>query len=123
FRKVRGMAQLPAIARAVGVDRIDLGFIDILPCEGCLDHPLLGKKEELFWRRTVVDATEPPRSTVPVVDSNVPVEVGEVLTLHRNGLKPDDEDVDEVLTAIGTAPNGKAWDCGACGYPTCRRFA
>src|SRR6266545_1661438 len=48
FRKVRGLGQLEAIARAVGVDRIDLGFVDILPCEGCLDHPLLGPKEELF---------------------------------------------------------------------------
>ena len=123
FRKVRGLAQLPAIARAVGVDRIDLGFIDILPCEGCLDHPLLGSKEELFWRRTVVDATEPPRSSQPVVDATVPVEVGEVFALHRNGKKADEEDVEEVLGAIGTAPNGKAWDCGACGFPTCRKFA
>ncbi len=123
FRKVRGLTQLPAIARAVGVDRIDLGFIDILPCEGCLDHPLLGSKEELFWRRTVMDATEPPRSSQPVIDASVPVQVGEVFPLHRNGRKADEEDVEAVLTAIGTAPNGKPWDCGACGYASCRRFA
>jgi diguanylate cyclase (GGDEF)-like protein len=123
FRKVRGLAQLPAIARAVGVDRIDLGFIDILPCEGCLDHPLLGSKEELFWRRTVVDATEPPRAADSVIDASVPVQVGEVFPLHRNGHKAEEEDVEEVLGAIGTAPNGKAWDCGACGYPSCRKFA
>lgn len=123
FRKVRGLSQLPAIARAVGVDRIDLGFIDILPCEGCLDHPLLGSKDELYWRRTVVDATEPPRSAQPVVDATVPVQVGEVFSLQRNGHKPDEEDVEEVLGAIGTAPNGKPWDCGACGFATCRKFA
>ncbi|MGH7701335.1 MAG: [Fe-Fe] hydrogenase large subunit C-terminal domain-containing protein, partial [Gemmatimonadales bacterium] len=51
FRKLRGLGQLEAVARAVAVDRIDLGFVDILPCEGCLDHPLLGPREELFWRR------------------------------------------------------------------------
>src|SRR5438552_4063986 len=28
-----------------------------------------------------------------------------------------------VLGEIGLAPNGKPWDCGACGYPTCRLFA
>src|SRR5207302_1987124 len=49
FRKVRGMGQLEAIARAVAVDHIDLGFVDILPCEGCLDHPLLGPRDQLFW--------------------------------------------------------------------------
>src|SRR3989475_9012083 len=44
------------IARAVAVDRIELGFVDILPCEGCLDHPLLGPKDELFRRREIVGA-------------------------------------------------------------------
>src|SRR5213078_2273191 len=53
-----GGLPLEAIARAVGVDRIELGFVDILPCEGCLDHPLLGPREELFRRRRIVGATE-----------------------------------------------------------------
>src|SRR5256885_9103166 len=34
FRKLRGLGGLEAIARAVAVDRIDVGFVDILPCEG-----------------------------------------------------------------------------------------
>ena len=28
-----------------------------------------------------------------------------------------------ILEAIGPGPNGRAWDCRACGFPTCRRFA
>jgi diguanylate cyclase (GGDEF)-like protein len=28
-----------------------------------------------------------------------------------------------VLEAVGLAPNGRPWDCGACGYATCREFA
>ncbi|MEO8138462.1 MAG: [Fe-Fe] hydrogenase large subunit C-terminal domain-containing protein, partial [Gemmatimonadota bacterium] len=52
FRKIRGLRELKAIARAVVVDRIDLGFIDILSYEGSLDHPLSGPPEELFWRRS-----------------------------------------------------------------------
>src|SRR5207253_3977314 len=48
-------AQVQAIARAVAVDRLDLGFVDILPCEGCLDHPLLGPRDELFRRRQIVE--------------------------------------------------------------------
>jgi diguanylate cyclase (GGDEF)-like protein len=123
FRKVRGLGQLPAIARAVGVDRIDLGFVDILPCEGCLDHPLLGSREELFWRREVMGSTEPPRSAAPVVDTSVAVQVGEVFPIHKNGHGPDEEEIDTILQTIGTAPNGRAWDCGACGYATCRKFA
>src|SRR3989449_6462065 len=47
FRKVPGLGALEAIARAVALDHIDPGVVDIRPCEGCLDHPLLGPREEL----------------------------------------------------------------------------
>jgi diguanylate cyclase (GGDEF)-like protein len=125
FRKVRGLSSLEAIARAVAVDRIDLGFVDILPCEGCLDHPLLGPRDELFRRRQIVGATEPPRARTPVVEETVArqVRVGESFAISRNGHRPQAEAVDAVLREIGLAPNGKPWDCGACGYPTCRNFA
>jgi diguanylate cyclase (GGDEF)-like protein len=123
FRKIRGLGQLGAIARAVAVDRIDLGFVDILPCEGCLDHPLLGPKEELYWRRELVEATEPARAAAPVIDETVPVSAAAVFAIHGNGQEPVAEAVEEVLDAIGMAPNGKAWDCGACGYTTCAAFA
>lgn len=123
FRKVRGMGQLEAIARAVGVDRIDLGFVDILPCEGCLDHPLLGPKDELFRRREIVGATEPPRAERSVLAEGVAISVGAVFKVHQNGHEAPNEAVEEVLEQIGLAPNGRPWDCGACGYATCRQFA
>jgi diguanylate cyclase (GGDEF)-like protein len=123
FRKVRGLGQLEAIARAVGTDRIDLGFVDILPCEGCLDHPLLGPREELFRRREIVGATEPPRALASVLAEGVHISVGAVFAVHENGREASLEAVEEVLEQIGLAPNGRAWDCGACGYATCREFA
>ncbi len=123
FRKVRGLGQLDSIARAVAVDRIDLGFVDILPCEGCLDHPLLGPPSELFRRREIVEATEPPRSVGSVLADGVCVEVGAVFPVHENGREAALDVVEEVLGAIGLAPNGRAWDCGACGYGSCRDFA
>ncbi len=125
FRKLRGLSHLEALARAVAVDRIDLGFVDILPCEGCLDHPLLGPKEELFRRREIVGATEPVRAREPVVDRAAAdaVRVGAAFLIPRDGAAPPAEAIDVVLGQIGVAPNGKPWDCGACGYGTCRAFA
>jgi len=123
FRKVRGMSGLAALARAVAMEEMDLGFVDILPCEGCLDHPLLGPREELYWRRRVVGESEPPRSPEPVLDPGVAVEVRTGFVLHRNGRRPPAEQVREVIEAIGLAPTGKPWDCGACGYGTCEAFA
>jgi len=123
FRKVRGLGALEGIARAVAVDRIELGFVDILPCEGCLDHPLLGPKEELFRRRAIVGATEPPRASAPVLVDGITIEVGSAFQVAVNDMGPTVEAVEDILDQIGLAPNGRAWDSGACGYRTCREFA
>jgi len=123
FRKVRGLGQLEAIAHAVGTDRIDLGFVDILPCEGCLDHPLLGPKDQLFRRREIVGATEPPRAGGSVLAEGVAISVGAVFKVHGNGHEPAADEIEDILEQIGLAPNGRPWDCGACGYVTCRQFA
>jgi diguanylate cyclase (GGDEF)-like protein len=123
FRKVRGLGQLEGLARAVSVDRIDLGFVDILPCEGCLDHPLLGPKEELFRRREIVGATEPKRAPASVLVEGLEIDVGAAFTVERNGKAPAPEAVEDILAQIGLAPNGRPWDSGACGYATCADFA
>jgi diguanylate cyclase len=125
FRKVRGVAGLEAIAQAVAVDRIELGFVDILPYEGCLDHPLMGSKDGLFKRRQIVQASEPPRAPEPVVDRAVArrVQLGAVFPLERREPHPHSDAADGILAEIGLAPNGRAWDCGACGFSTCRGFA
>src|SRR5207248_6739624 len=125
FRKVRGLGGLEAIARAVAVDRIDVGFVEILQCEGCLDHPLLGPRDELFRRREIVGATEPARARGPVVEEDVArkVRVAEAFLVHGNGHGPQADAVESILGEIGLAPNGKPWDCGACGYASCRAFA
>ena len=123
FRKLRGLGALEGIARAVSVDHIDLGFVDILPCEGCLDHPLLGPKEELFRRRAIVGATEPPRATASVLAEGIAIEVGAAFKIPANGKQPAPEVVDEIIDQIGLAPNGRTWDSGACGYETCHDFA
>src|SRR3989442_11430708 len=124
-RQGRGAGGLAAIARAVAVDRLDLGFVDILPCEGCLDHPLLGPRDELFRRREIVGATEPARSRGPVVEEAVArgVQVAEAFPISKNGQRPQAEAVDAILKEIGLAPNGKPWDCGAGGSPRGRAFA
>jgi diguanylate cyclase (GGDEF)-like protein len=123
FRKIRGMGALDLIARAVLVDKVDLGFVDFLPCEGCLDHPLLGPREELFHRRRLAQEAEPPRSPFPVLDPDVQVPVARRHERFQNGKPVAAGDVHAVLGEIGTAPSGAHWNCGACGFHTCEAFA
>jgi diguanylate cyclase (GGDEF)-like protein len=123
FRKIRGLDALPAVARAVAVDRLDLGFVDILSTEGALDHPLSGPTEELYWRRELLASAEPPRSRQPVVDGAVVASVGAVFAFKPRRLAPDPDAVSAILEQIGRGPNGRPWDCRACGFETCQRFA
>ncbi len=123
YRKLRGLSGLRALSRAVTVDKLPLGFVDILSADGSLDHPLSGPKDKLYWRRTVVQNSEPPRSKMPVVEPGVVASVGAVFDLKARRPAPDGAAVQQVLKTIGLGPNGKPWDCRACGYETCRDFA
>jgi diguanylate cyclase (GGDEF)-like protein len=123
FRKIRGLDALKAVARAVAVDRLDLGFVDILSTEGLLDHPLSGPREELYWRRELLAAVEAPRSRLPVVDSGVVASVGATFAIKARRIQADPEVVAGILEQIGKGPNGRPWDCRACGFETCAGFA
>jgi len=123
FRKIRGLESLPGLAHAISVDRLDLGFVDFLSCEGSLDHPLSGPREEFFWRRSVVARSEPPRSQIPVVDQGVVASVGAVFAIHPRRVAPEPAAVSSILKLIGLGPNGRPWDCRACGFNTCQAFA
>ena len=123
FRKLRGLDALKAVARAVAVDRMDLGFVDILSTEGSLDHPLSGPREELFWRRELLASTEPPRSRHPVVDTAVVASVGATFAIKERPIRADPLAVSAILEQIGKGPNGRPWDCRACGFETCQLFA
>ncbi len=120
---IRGIEALPALAQAVTGDRIDLGFVDIRSHAGALDHPVLGPRQDLYWRRMLVQQYEPSRSRTPVVPDRSGVELGGVFPLRAPRAGADAAVVRGLLEAIGSGPNGKAWDCRACGYPTCQRFA
>lgn len=119
----RDLGQLEVIARAVVDDEIDLGFVDILPCEGCLDHPLMGPPEELFKRRSILESCEPPRSPAPILDPDVRVDVHTTFVPPEDSDRPSPLEIESVIDRVGRTADGRPWDCGACGFRTCERFA
>jgi diguanylate cyclase (GGDEF)-like protein len=58
-----------------------------------------------------------------VVDAAVVASIGATFAIKPRRLKPDPHAVAAVLEQIGKGPNGRAWDCRACGFDTCQRFA
>src|SRR5262249_10214047 len=114
-QKIRRFGALKGVTRAGRIDRPALGLIPILPYEGRLAHPWSGPREQLYWRRAVVQSTEPPRSRVPVVEPGVVASIGAVFDIRPRRAKAEPAAVEQVLGAIGLGPNGRPWDCRACG--------
>jgi diguanylate cyclase (GGDEF)-like protein len=123
FRKERGLASLPAVARAVIGEETPLGFVDVLPFEGNLGHPAYGPPEDLYWRQMIADLVEPSRAKDPVIEP-VEVDLSVRFTPRQDVLSDvDPEAVRRVLEMIGTTPEGKHWNTGSCGHATCVEFA
>lgn len=120
--KLRGLHSLEAVAWAIKEGK-DLGFIDILPFEGALDHPALGPHDQLFWRRGIVELAERNRALQPVIERPGGVDLHATYEPRAPLPVVHEADVEAVLDQIGTAPGGEPWDCGACGHMTCAAFA
>ena len=120
--KLRGLHSLEAVAWAIKEGKV-LGFIDILPFEGALDHPALGPHDQLFWRRGIVELAERNRALQPVIERPGGVDLHATYEPRAPLPVVHEADVEAVLDQIGTAPGGEPWDCGACGHMTCAAFA
>lgn len=119
FRKLRGLHTLAGLSRLIaeteGGER--LGFIDILPFEGPLDHPALGPHEELYWRRGILELAEPPRADEPVITR--PPELDLTVTYTRKPSRLPEKEIDEVervLEEVGTQHDGHYWHKDPAGY-------
>jgi diguanylate cyclase (GGDEF)-like protein len=127
LRKVRGLKEVPAIAEVIRRSRgaVQLGFIDLLPYERDLDHPVMGPKAQLYLRREIAAAAEAPRSRKPVIDPRLRVDLSTALEPAGNGRPVTAAEVEILLSEqVGRAADGTNWDCGACGFEEgCEAFA
>ncbi|MFQ5888561.1 MAG: diguanylate cyclase [Gemmatimonadota bacterium] len=124
FSKIRGLHALSAVAQAVVSSERELGFLDVLPFEGSLDHPAFGRHEDLFWRKAIAELAEGGRSGEPVVDVPPALDLSASFEPNAAALPPaDSAQAARVLERIGRAPGGAYWDCGACGHARCVDFA
>lgn len=134
FRKVRGLENVAALAQAVRrpppasgngeAESEGLGFVDLMPHDGDADHPAMGPKEQLFWRRAVARLAEPARSALPVVDETVDVDLRVTYRPGPAGEPPTEAEIVSLIDReIGRAPSGEFWDSRGCGYSGCCEFA
>lgn len=115
FMKLRGLHALPAVSRAIGDGR-SLGFVDLLAYEGILDHPALGPRDELVWRRAIAELAEGRRADTPVVVRQEGVDLSARYGPASRPLESRRSDAVAILEEIETKFGDRPWDRDACRY-------
>ena len=111
--------------------KLEVRFLDILFCEGCIAGPVVGNDLSVFARKEIV-ARYVRRNCTPEAEARFQ----EALELYgsvnlRRGFSdrsivlpmPDEEAIAEILRQTNKRSKEDELNCGACGYPTCREKA
>ena len=118
FRKLRGLHTLAGLSRLVQENGEYLGFVDILPFDGALDHPALGPSDELYWRRELLELAEPPRADEPVIVKPPDLDLAIGYEARRDASSEEVDEVRRVLEDLGTEANGQFWKRDPRGFAT-----
>ena len=116
FMRVRGLHTLSVVSWAIRNDR-RLGFVDLLPFEGTLDHPALGPHEELLWRREITALAEGRGAVQPVLERPDGLDLAAWYEpWPQSGTEASD--LEAIVEQITTGHAGR-WDREACQHVRC----
>lgn len=127
--KVRGLADLDRLLRAIVRGESAPRVVDMLNCEGCIDGPCVNREITVYAKRNLAAAEREMQPPPPVESRDLLAalpRIGLVRSFDPSpvvGRDPTDEEIDAVLAAGEFATRSAAIDCGACGYARCVEHA
>jgi diguanylate cyclase (GGDEF)-like protein len=111
FRKLRGLHTLAALSSLIQDAGTHLGFVDVLPFDGALDHPALGPHEQLYWRRGILELAEPERADGPVIDLAPGLDLSVEYKPKPTTLPAEEvEEIERALEEVQLQANGVVWE-------------
>jgi two-component system NtrC family sensor kinase len=110
---------------------MDVKFLDLLFCEGCIDGPVIGDGLDVFTRKEIIAnyvrercATQTEEERDATLDRYASVDLRRTFTDRSIHLPiPTEEQIAEILRQTNKTKPEDELDCGACGYPSCREKA
>jgi two-component system NtrC family sensor kinase len=110
---------------------MDVKFLDLLFCEGCIDGPVIGDRLDMFSRKEIVAQyvrsrcqaqTEEERDRT--LDMYTRVDLSRTFSDRSMPLSiPSEQQILDILRQTNKTRPEDELNCGACGYPTCREKA
>ncbi len=102
--------------------RIHNCIIEVLICEGgCVNGPVVDKNRGFRFKATLDIESNALHEApdLPKLSENVSLEKHFTPNVHRDKM-PSEEEIQAILKAIGHYKVSTQFNCGACGYFTCR---
>jgi two-component system, NtrC family, sensor kinase len=104
-------------------------FINFFFCHGCINGPGIDNNLSIFRRRDLVaqyaDSDTFPEQTEKDIQKYAHVDMRrqfKVRSIPQPSV-PSDKQVEDILSKMGRASRVNQFNCGACGYRTCRELA
>jgi iron only hydrogenase large subunit-like protein/nitrogen-specific signal transduction histidine kinase len=110
---------------------VDIGYMELLCCRGCIMGPGMSKGGKRFKRRALINDYVKNKISnlnheewVDELKKYCELDLTEQFApKDQRNPQPAEEQIIEMLVTIGKAKPGDYLDCGACGYTTCRDHA
>jgi len=103
-------------------------FINFVFCHGCINGPTIDNDRSIFIRRELVaryvKTDSDPEQTLRDLEKYRDVDLRRGFTAQDSRLPvPAEEEIQEILRRMNREKRADQFDCGACGYRTCRELA
>ncbi len=123
-----GRDYVAKILREFARGEITARFINLYFCHGCVDGPVIDNELSGFRRKELVAkyaaSAADPAQTERDVQQYAGMDLSRKFTIQSVGLAtPNDTDVENVLKQMNRGSLEEQFNCGACGYRSCRELA
>ena len=123
-----GREYVTKILREIAQGDITAKFVNLYFCHGCIDGPAIDNKLSGFRRKELVAkytaSTADPAQTERDIQQYSSIDLNRRFTPQSVGLAiPGEEDIQNVLNQMDRAKPEDQFNCGACGYTSCRELA
>jgi len=103
-------------------------FINLYFCHGCLDGPVIDNELSGFRRKELISnytkSMAKPAKTKRDIQKYTNINLHRKFTPQNTRLtEPDEEDIQNALRQVNRATPEAQFNCGACGYNTCRELS
>ncbi len=119
---VTGIHSLRELFHSIKMGRIHHCFVEVMICEGgCVNGPLVEKNRGLRFKATldIEGSAENLAPELPEYPKEASIRKNFAPNVHREKM-PSESEIREILKSIGHYKVSTEFNCGACGYFTCR---